>query len=146
MHRLLFVALLLVSFAAFAQQLRGDTTLFIGQEVCQWATEHVPDSDVAYQGGVDVDGNQVAPADAPALSIAEQQQQEINSRLLRQMTLQLTSDLATQLGIPDKMAQETLNVGTVEMDSLDRPTINGVPLVNPDPHAWQAACDQAVNP
>lgn len=145
MRHLMLLVLLALPVAAFAQQQpKGEAVLFIGEEVCDWATSHVPDADVAYQPGVDAEGNQVAPAETPALSLAQQQQQDINNRLLRQMTLVLTSDIAKQLGIPEKLVRQQLNVGTVEMDELGRPTINGVLLENPDPSVWQTACDQSV--
>lgn len=116
----------------------NESKLFIGPEVCRWAVEHTADSDVAYKGGVDVDGNPVAPA-----SMGELRQQALGSQLLKEMNIELTSDLAAQLGIPERIAHQRINVGTVEIDENEQLSINGEPLTNPDPAAWVAACGQA---
>jgi len=130
----------LVPAAAFAsdQAKPGESSLFIGQEICKWAVEHAPDADVSYRGGVDVNGNPVAAA-----SMAEQRDRALAEKILRRINIELTSDLARQLGIPPKVIRQQLNVGTVEIDENGEMTVNGEPLVNPDPSAWVEACAQA---
>lgn len=135
------IALTLLPAGAYAESelSMNSTTFFIGNEVCQWAAKNTPDDDVAYQPGVDVDGNAVAPAAADAPSY-------VNDQLMRQISIDLTGDLALQLGIPNDLIRQRLNVGTVEIDEDGQPTINGEPLNDPDPASWQAACDQAKKP
>lgn len=142
MRNLALLALLCMPTAAYATSAHmqmNNSTLFIGEEVCKWATAHVPDDDVAYQAGVDGEGNQVAPA------TVTNQYQGAGEDLFRQINIELTSDIAQQLGIPEKLIEQNLNVGTIEVDDFDRPTINGQPLVDPDPTAWQEACEQSIN-
>lgn len=116
----------------------NNTSLFIGEEVCKWARMRTPAGHAAYEGGVDVHGKPVAPA-----SIADERERMIAERLLRKISIEITSDLAVQLGMPEKLIQQRLTVGTIEVDENDQLTINGEPLVKPDASAWAEACAQA---
>lgn len=138
------IPLLMLPVVAHASSINrsvGDTSLFIGEEVCKWAETNAPVEDAAYEGGVDVEGKPVAPA-----SMAAQREQALADRLLRKITIEITSDLAVQLGMPEKLIRQRLMVGTVEVDDENNLTVNGEPLVNPDPAAWVEACEQSKNP
>lgn len=86
--------------------------------LCHHAVAHTPLSDVAYQPGVDVDGNAVTPADADTG----------DQNIIKTTTIQipLTVDLAQWLGItaPAGTRMETV-IGLIEMNEKGDVLFNG---------------------
>lgn len=145
MRAALFVFVLLFPVFASAAE-RGDTALFIGDEVCQWAKANasaaVSPNGGGYKPGETVDGKPVAPADIQPPG--EVRMENDTQNLLRQITIEITSDIAMHLGIPNSLIRQRLTVGAVEMNAQGEPTVNGQKLVDPDPDAWVDACNQAL--
>ena len=128
----LFV-LLLVALMGYAKEgWTAEPSPRVDPALCQALTKYVPDADVAYQPGVDVDGNAVAPADLPGSS-----QMQMPSKL----EIPLTLNLARHLHLPSNVqgqgqnghgqggqgAEAWLGVITVEGDQV---SFNGQPLTD----------------
>ncbi|HAX90797.1 MAG TPA: hypothetical protein DCY07_01115 [Rhodospirillaceae bacterium] len=75
-----FATFLLSSSPAFAAPASPE----IDDRFCEALVKHTPDADVAYQAGVDVDGNAVVPADLDGTN---------NFALPDEITIPLTADL-----------------------------------------------------
>lgn len=96
----------------------------IDPRLCQALVKHVPSADVAYQGGLDIHGKKVAPADLPdSPTIA----------LPAVIAIPLTADLTTILNLPPaKMPFKTGGDTGVALGSLtlegDRVLYNGQAL------------------
>lgn len=92
---------------------------------CQALIKHVPDANVAYQAGVDVNGKPVVPADLP----------DNNAFQLQPISIPLTVDLLKTLNIPtgnfplNNMARNDINLGMLTIDG-DNVLYNGKPLTN----------------
>lgn len=101
--------IIVVAFALAAEQAaaREGGGLAIAREDCAWLVAHHPAPDVAYQPGVDVRGQEVAPADLNGSDI----------ELPEVLVIDLTVDLADRLGIPadPDNFQAELEIGTVEL-------------------------------
>jgi len=138
MRILAFCLAMLLPLATHAAETARKATFFVGEEVCNWAIEHMPEDDVAYTPGVDVAGNPVVPASPDQQRVAR-----ITDHMLREVNIELTSDIARQLGIPPNLIRQRLNVGTIEVDDQNRLTVNGELLVEPDAAAWHEACELA---
>src|ERR1051326_6813410 len=67
--------LILFVFQAFAAELRMD------RSVCQYVIKHIPDADVTYRPGEDVEGRKVAPADLNPSPINKTIEHEIAIKL-----------------------------------------------------------------
>ncbi len=128
--RFLFALLLLFALPVHAE------TITISSDVCAHATAHVPDGDVLYQPGVDVDGNWVAPADLPP--------EEGGSTLLevpQNISIPLSLDLQNALHLPNRYSGTDALVGTV--DYIDgKLTFNGQPIGQDAQAQIIAACRQ----
>jgi hypothetical protein len=96
----------------------AQATIRMTEADCSRLTAHVPAADVAYQPGVDVNGNAVAPADlngGTQIAVPDV------------IAIPVTIDLATTLGINTNfLARPT--VGTVEVTSDGRVSYNGQPV------------------
>ncbi|MBI3420396.1 MAG: hypothetical protein HY053_09710 [Proteobacteria bacterium] len=77
-------------FFLFAVSLHA-AELRIDPKVCQLLTKHVPDADVTYRPGVDVQGRKVAPADLNP--------SPVNKAIERQFAIKLTNDTARLFGL-----------------------------------------------
>ena len=104
----------------------------ISAEDCARAVAHVPDADVAYRPGIDVQGRPVAPADLgpPQLEAPPM------------VSFMISVDLARRFGLPQGVpgglaAELPLGIITVEGN---RVLFNGQPLNREDSAALQAAC------
>jgi len=74
MWRCIFATLILNKILIFPSA-SAETGAFVTIEDCQILTDHIPDADVTYKGGVDVRGRPVKPADlspAPNLGLKDQ--------------------------------------------------------------------------
>lgn len=108
----------LVSWALAMTLAHAQATIRITEADCASLTAHVPAADVAYQPGVDVNGNAVAPADlngGTQIAVPDV------------ISIPVTIDLATSLGIATNfLARPT--VGTVEVTADGRVSYNGQPI------------------
>lgn len=91
------MTVLLLTAPAFAQ------TVELAE--CKTLTEHVPQADVAYQPGVDVEGNAVVPADVNAASF----------ELPDIMTIPLSVDLMQRLPDPPEGVEAYGSLGFLEV-------------------------------
>ena len=114
----------------------AETTIVLDQSDCARLVRHVADADVAYQPGVDVHGNAVAPADlGGGAQIA----------LPDRFEFPITVDLGDRLGIPVRSDADyiaRLPVGTVSAGVDGRVTFNGVPLTDAEAADLAARCQQ----
>lgn len=111
---------------------QAQTTVQITEADCSRLVTHVASSDVAYQPGVDVNGNAVAPADLNA-------QPQI--RVPDVISIPVTIDLATNLGINTPfLARPT--VGEVTVTSDGRVSFNGQPIGDDAQHELAKRCQQ----
>ena len=107
--------------------------------LCQALVAATPDADVAYQPGVDADGNPVAPADLP-----DQPQMKLPSKINIPLTLNMAQALNlntsaypyNQLGAGTEMQ---LGMLTVEGDKV---TFNGQPLSDDQQDKLAVLCMQ----
>lgn len=109
-------------------------TVEITDEACARAEAHVPNADVAFKPGVDVQGNAVAPADLP-------------SRGGIKLPQSFTIDIAVPLkkiasSTAGKIeAEASLPVGKLGVDiASGQVTFNGEPLGDPELAAIAEAC------
>lgn len=95
---------------------------------CQRLTVHVPDAEVAYQPGVSVRGDKVAPADLNAQPI----------ELPETIRIPITVDFFERYGLPNPANFEAeAEIGTVEVHKDGRAYFNGQPLQ--DEAQWELA-------
>lgn len=119
------------TFPAFAQS-EASYTVEINPAVCSRLLTHVPAPDVAYQPGVDVHGNPVAPADLPSTAALA---------LPDRYDVEITVDTARRFGFPirsDRFDGE-VDVGVVTIDG-DRVLFNGRPVTGETEKALVALC------
>ena len=119
---LLFL-LALVSFPVAAAE--KNKKIDFDPAVCQMLVKHTPDADVAYQPGVDVNGNAVAPADLP-----DQPKMELPSVIKIPVTVSLanTIHLDTTKNPWKKLGSGTeATLGTITLEG-DKAYFNGEPL------------------
>lgn len=93
--------------------------------LCRALVKHTPDADVAYQPGVDVHGNPVAPADLPGqpqMQLPAKIQIPLTLNLAKTLNLNTSSYPYNQLGTGTEAQLGTL---TVEGDKV---SFNGQPL------------------
>lgn len=111
-------------------------TVQISEQDCSDLARHVASADIIYQPGVDVNGNVVAPAD---LNAAGQIQAPDT------ITIPLTLDLASRLGIPAEGNADFLArpvIGDVVVTSDGRVTFNGTPLTSDAQHELAQKCQR----
>ncbi len=93
---------------------------------CQALVKHVPDADVAYRPGVDVNGKPVVPADLPGSN---------DFQIQKPVTIPLTADLLSFLNLPtasfpfNTMGRTDIQLGTLTVDG-DKVLYNGQPLTD----------------
>ena len=95
--------------------------------LCRALVKHVPDANVAYQPGVDVHGNPVAPADLPggtSMQLPSEIKIPLTLSLAKVLNLNTATYPASQLG-PGTEAQ----LGTITV-SGDRVLFNNQPLTD----------------
>lgn len=137
MRRIALVLSLIVAAIPVESFAQGSSTneVRIAPADCRRLVQHRPAPDVAYQPGVDVRGNAVAPADLPG-------QARISAP--NEITIGLTVDLLRQYGVPASSPlapRGEASVGTVTYDiASGRMTFNGQPLSDPEQDALAAAC------
>lgn len=111
-------ALALVASAAAAQFGDGRGILVVDPRACQVLERHVPDADVTYRPGVDVQGRAVAPADLPGSAGAMAHDFPI--------TFDITADVADRIGLPAGSGLGVGNVAAARVEVIgDRVTLNG---------------------
>ncbi|MDD5586508.1 MAG: hypothetical protein PHY92_06075 [Alphaproteobacteria bacterium] len=93
---------------------------------CRALVKHVPDADVTYRPGVDVNGRPVAPADLPGSA---------DFQVQNPISIPLTADLMKFLNFPadsfpfNTMGRTDINLGTLTVDG-GRVLYNGQPLTS----------------
>jgi hypothetical protein len=111
--------------------------------LCRALVKHTPDADVAYQPGVDVDGNAVAPADLPGsqtnMKLAQEIEIPLTVSLAKVLNLNTSTFPANQLG-PGTEAQ--LGKFTIEGDKV---LFNGEPLTDTQQDNLAVLCMQPTN-
>ncbi|TWB42513.1 hypothetical protein [Nitrospirillum pindoramense] len=107
-------------------------TIAVDPAACQWAVRHQPAPDVAYQPGVDVDGNPVAPADLDGGPRPQAPQ-----RIEIPLTARLARALPRPTGTTRPRADAYLGLLTVEGDQV---LFNGQPLTDPAEDELAALC------
>ncbi|MEE3622899.1 hypothetical protein UCD39_02695 [Nitrospirillum sp. BR 11752] len=107
-------------------------TIAVDPAACQWAVRHQPAPDVAYQPGVDVDGNPVVPADLDGGPRAQPPQ-----RIEIPLTARLARALPRPAGTVRPRADAYLGLLTVEGDQV---LFNGQPLTDPAEDELAALC------
>ncbi|ACI98631.1 hypothetical protein [Rhodospirillum centenum] len=97
----------------------GQPTIIVDRAACRWLQRHVPDADVEYRPGVDVNGRPVAPADLPGSP---------RIALPDRIEIGITLPLAQRFGIPaDALYAGEAYLGTVTVEG-NRVLFNGQPL------------------
>lgn len=120
-------------------QVEVDGTLVkITKAECLRLVKHRPDPGVAYQPGVDVHGDPVAPADLhdrPKLELPER------------VSIPIEVDLDERYGLPgDDSFKGDVQVGTVEVElDTGRATFNGQPLTSDDEAELRARCQEVLS-
>jgi hypothetical protein len=106
-------------------------TARISEADCAQLTEHVPDASVAYQPGVDVNGDQVVSADLGGSMRIEPP---------KEITIPIYVDVATLTGTPSNRFQtDNTQVGTVTYKN-GKVYYNGKPLQNDQQARIAEAC------
>jgi hypothetical protein len=107
-------------------------TITATRETCADLVEHVPSADVAYQPGIDVAGQPVAPADLPGSPTIQ---------VPEEFSIPITVDLGRRLGIPSNPNnfRAKADIGVVSYKD-GKAFFNGQPLQDPDAAALADAC------
>lgn len=142
---ILFAAL--VSLPALAQDIKNENAnaqIRIDKAACRAVTRHVPDADVAYKPGVDVNGRPVVPADIDPPT---------DYHLDDSFELRLTSDAAKAFGLKVPQLASTgsgsdPNAPGVTTDTVfgyitlkhGKAYLNGKPLDNPAQNQLAILC------
>lgn len=113
-------------------------TIRVTKADCRRLVKHAPAPDVAYQPGVDVHGDPVAPADLYDRPRIE---------LPRTVTLPIEVELDRRFGLPDDDSFEgDVRVGTVAVDlDTGRATFNGQPLTAEAEAELRAKCQRVLD-
>ncbi|WP_207168787.1 hypothetical protein [Rhodovibrio sodomensis] len=129
--------------ALFALPVRGEvevdgTLVKITKADCLRLVKHRPEPGVAYQPGVDVDGDPVADADLydrPRIELPERFQ------------IPIEVDLPARYGLPpDDSFKGDVQIGTVEVDvDSGRATFNGQPLTSRAEAALRIRCQGVLS-
>ena len=109
----------------------------VDREACAQVVEHVPDADVAYKPGVDVDGKPVAPADMPGAP-----QLELPDSFVITLELDLRHSAFPVPGPRGLDPKVQLGVITVVGN---RVYYNGQPLDDPEQTRLAAACREFMH-
>lgn len=111
-------------------------TIAIKRADCSSLVKHTPAPDVAYQPGVDVHGDPVAPADLDG---------GYQVALPRVVRIPITVLLQDRFNIPENsvLYKAEAEIGVAEVDLTDgRVTFNGHELAAPEAQALSAACQE----
>lgn len=114
----------------------AQATVQISEQDCSQLARHVAANDVAYQPGVDVSGNAVAPADLEGSG---------QITMPETVIIPLTLDLASRLGIPPEGNADYLArpvIGDVAIGADGRVTFNGMPLTSEAQHELAQKCQR----
>ena len=115
----------------------GAQTITVSPSACQALTAHTPSSDVAYTPGIDVHGNDVAPADLNASG-------QLYFDADHEFWLPIEVPLEDVLGIAttdtlDAVRKSNIGVGAVTVKN-GQAFFNGEPLGDAKSHAIAAEC------
>lgn len=133
------IPMLLILLATSHAGLAADSILQMSREDCAGVVKHHPAPDVAYQPGVDADGNPVAPADLPGTPTLV---------LPPEIPVLISIDLQERFGLPANSAlfEGNAGIGIATVDAAGNVTFNGTKLTDPESDALAAACEQAMRP
>jgi len=111
------------------------TEVSVTAEDCKRLVKHKPSADVAFQPGIDADGNPVIPAHGPGKDPGQ-------IALPKTIVIDFGIDLAGKYGISGAGLQTaTSKILTIEYDlGLGGLTVNGRPLGKDDSRAISKAC------
>jgi len=127
----------MVSVPALAQEGGQDaktvTHMSVSLEDCKQLVNHQARGDVAYQPGVDVYGNAVAPADVQPLGAI---------KVPDEIVIDFGLDLAGRYGFgAASLFDATAGIATIQYDiATGALTFNGKPLLDEDARAIERAC------
>jgi hypothetical protein len=132
------LALLLAALTLPSLTLAEEPKLTLRREDCAALVKHRPAPDVAYQPGVDVYGNPVAPADLPGTP-------QLNLPPL--IAIPIEVDLQDRYHIPanSPLFKGDAQIGIVVTDYEGHVTFNGRPLTDPEADALAAACARGLS-
>lgn len=135
MRKIAFLTGLIAGALPAAGPARADTVV-VTRQTCDQLVQHVPDADVPYQPGVDVNGRPVAPADLPG---------NAQIKIPETFEIPITVDLGQRLGIPSdpKRFRAKAQIGTVTYRD-GQAYLNGQPLHDPDAAALSRACQKIM--
>jgi hypothetical protein len=131
-RRLLAAAIVVALGGVAAPALAESVPVRVDRDACSNVVAHVPDTDVAYQPGVDIYGRSVAPADLPG---------SVSVDLPDSFVITLELDLrASDFPVPGpKGLDPKLELGLITVVG-NRVFYNGQPLDDPDQLRLAAAC------
>jgi len=139
--RMLCVALVLTAPVTAPVPVAADEPiklLEVERDECARAVRHQPSGDVAYQPGVDVHGNKVAPADLGG---------GVTFELPEVLEIPITVDLAERFDLPEGtglLAGDSLTVGTLTVNRRGEFRLNGQLLGDAEQAALIAACREKL--
>lgn len=115
-------------------------TITVSATDCERLVSHIPNADVAYTPGVDVNGNPVAPADLPG---------SVTIKTPTAVTFDVTYDLLSGYGVAEDSVlaapRGEASVGTVTYDLLSGAlTFNGQRLDDAETAALRDLCKAAA--
>ena len=136
MKHFLLIALLCI----LSMEVRADAPK-VDPALCNALVKHTPDASVAYQPGVDVNGNAVAPADlpgAPQMKLPDQIKIPLTINLAQSLNLNTSSYPYNQLGAGTEAVIGTLSVDTTG----DKVLFNGQPISDTQQDKLAVLCMQ----
>lgn len=111
-------------------------TVTVTRQTCADLVEQVPDADVEYKPGVDVNGDAVAPADLPGTP---------QIIVPQEFSIPITVNLGKRLGIPStpNNFKAEAQIGVVTYKN-GKAYFNGQPLQDPEAEALSKLCQQVM--
>jgi len=134
-----FGSFLLTALLVLVTSVAHADTPKIDPKLCNALVKNTPDADVAYQPGVDVHGNAVAPADlpgSPQMKLPQQIKIPLTINMAKAANLDTSTYPFNQLG---QGTEATLGMLVVEGD---RVTFNGQPLSDTQQYNLAVLCMQ----
>jgi hypothetical protein len=113
----------------------------VDPSLCNALVKHTPDASVAYQPGVDVNGNAVAPADLPGqpqMKLPDQIKIPLTVNLAQTLNLNTSAYPFNQLGAGTEAVIGTLSVDTAS----DKVLFNGQPISDTQQDKLAVLCMQ----
>ncbi len=125
----------------FAQPVHATASATATPAFCNALVKHTPDADLAYQSGVDAEGNSVTPADlpgAPQMKIPDKINIPLTLNLAKALNLNTSSYPYNQLG---QGTEAQLGMLTVDGDKV---LFNGQPISDEQQDKLAVLCLQPL--